>query len=50
VLSIDGVAVHLYGKDPRPGRKLGHVTALADDAATALRSARAAATALTTTP
>jgi 5-(carboxyamino)imidazole ribonucleotide synthase len=23
--------VHLYGKDPRPGRKLGHVTVLGDD-------------------
>jgi 5-(carboxyamino)imidazole ribonucleotide synthase len=26
-----GVKVHLYGKQPRPGRKLGHVTALGDD-------------------
>jgi 5-(carboxyamino)imidazole ribonucleotide synthase len=25
-LSMTGVAVHLYGKEPRPGRKLGHVT------------------------
>lgn len=25
------VKVHLYGKDPRPGRKIGHVTALGDD-------------------
>jgi 5-(carboxyamino)imidazole ribonucleotide synthase len=23
--------VHLYGKTPRPGRKLGHVTVLGDD-------------------
>ncbi|MEJ5945833.1 5-(carboxyamino)imidazole ribonucleotide synthase [Pseudokineococcus basanitobsidens] len=26
-----GVKVHLYGKSPRPGRKLGHVTAWGDD-------------------
>jgi 5-(carboxyamino)imidazole ribonucleotide synthase len=26
-LSVDGVHVHLYGKQPRPGRKIGHVTA-----------------------
>lgn len=25
----DGTVVHLYGKDARPGRKLGHVTAIA---------------------
>lgn len=25
-----GVAVHLYGKAPRPGRKIGHVTAVAE--------------------
>ncbi|MER3439720.1 MAG: 5-(carboxyamino)imidazole ribonucleotide synthase, partial [Chloroflexota bacterium] len=25
-LAIPGVHVHLYGKTPRPGRKLGHVT------------------------
>ena len=37
------VAVHLYGKDPAPDRKLGHVTALADDIDTALASAHAAA-------
>jgi 5-(carboxyamino)imidazole ribonucleotide synthase len=24
--------VHLYGKQPRPGRKLGHVTFRSDDA------------------
>ncbi|MFM8863280.1 MAG: 5-(carboxyamino)imidazole ribonucleotide synthase [Acidimicrobiia bacterium] len=38
------VAVHLYGKQPRPGRKLGHVTATSesvDDATErALRAAR----------
>ena len=26
VLAIPGVHLHLYGKEPRPGRKLGHVT------------------------
>ena len=26
-----GVKLHLYGKTPRPGRKLGHITALGDD-------------------
>jgi 5-(carboxyamino)imidazole ribonucleotide synthase len=29
-LASPDVALHLYGKDPRPGRKLGHVTVLAD--------------------
>lgn len=32
-LEVPGVHVHLYGKDARPGRKLGHVTALGDDTA-----------------
>jgi 5-(carboxyamino)imidazole ribonucleotide synthase len=27
---IEGVHVHLYGKSPRPGRKLGHVTILSE--------------------
>jgi 5-(carboxyamino)imidazole ribonucleotide synthase len=36
--------VHLYGKAPRPGRKLGHVTVLGDDdAEVAARAWRAAA-------
>jgi 5-(carboxyamino)imidazole ribonucleotide synthase len=26
VLAVAGAHLHLYGKDPRPGRKLGHVT------------------------
>jgi 5-(carboxyamino)imidazole ribonucleotide synthase len=26
-----GVKVHLYGKEVRPGRKVGHVTAVGDD-------------------
>ena len=28
LLELPGVHVHLYGKEPRPGRKLGHVTVL----------------------
>ena len=32
VMALDpGVKVHLYGKDVRPGRKIGHVTVLGDD-------------------
>ncbi len=31
VASVVGATVHLYGKEPRPGRKLGHVTIVADD-------------------
>ena len=34
-LAVEGAHVHLYGKSARPGRKLGHVTALADDVAVA---------------
>jgi 5-(carboxyamino)imidazole ribonucleotide synthase len=30
-LAIEGVHVHLYGKGARPGRKLGHVTAVGSD-------------------
>ena len=30
LLAIPGAHLHLYGKDPRPGRKLGHVTLLTD--------------------
>jgi 5-(carboxyamino)imidazole ribonucleotide synthase len=37
------VKLHLYGKAaPRPGRKMGHLTALADEAAAALRDVLAA--------
>jgi 5-(carboxyamino)imidazole ribonucleotide synthase len=32
--SLAGAHVHLYGKRARPGRKLGHVTLMADDPAT----------------
>lgn len=31
VLAITGAHLHDYGKEPRPGRKLGHVTLRADD-------------------
>ena len=41
------VKLHLYGKlAPRPGRKMGHLTALAPDTATALESVLSARTAL----
>jgi 5-(carboxyamino)imidazole ribonucleotide synthase len=46
-LAIPGVRVHLYGKASRPGRKIGHVTVLGDDAETALVAARRAADVLT---
>lgn len=39
------VAVHLYGKAPRPGRKIGHVTALGTDLDDVAYRARAAAAA-----
>jgi 5-(carboxyamino)imidazole ribonucleotide synthase len=29
---VGGAHLHLYGKDPRPGRKLGHVTVRSDSA------------------
>lgn len=35
VLAIPGAHLHLYGKSPRPGRKLGHVTVCADTLAQA---------------
>jgi 5-(carboxyamino)imidazole ribonucleotide synthase len=38
-----GIKVHLYGKQARPGRKLGHVTAYGDDLADVLERARHAA-------
>jgi 5-(carboxyamino)imidazole ribonucleotide synthase len=37
------VKIHLYGKAPRPGRKLGHVTALGDDMSLVRADAAAAA-------
>lgn len=38
-----GVKVHLYGKAPRPGRKVGHVNATGDDLDAVVYEARAAA-------
>ena len=38
-----GVKVHLYGKQVRPGRKIGHVTALGDDLSAVRASAARAA-------
>jgi 5-(carboxyamino)imidazole ribonucleotide synthase len=34
VLAVPGAHLHDYGKEPRPGRKLGHVTLTALDRAT----------------
>jgi 5-(carboxyamino)imidazole ribonucleotide synthase len=45
-LAVPGAAVHLYGKQARPGRKVGHVTVLGDDLTTARRRAAEAAAAL----
>jgi 5-(carboxyamino)imidazole ribonucleotide synthase len=42
-LADPGVHLHLYGKtEPRPGRKMGHITVLADTPAEALQRALAA--------
>ena len=44
VMAADpGVKVHLYGKAVRPGRKVGHVTAVGDDVEDLRRRARRAA-------
>lgn len=45
-LAVPGVHVHLYGKEQRPGRKIGHVTALAEDLDEARRRAHEAASRL----
>jgi 5-(carboxyamino)imidazole ribonucleotide synthase len=42
-LEVPGARVRLYGKQARPGRKLGHVTALAETADEALSRARESA-------
>lgn len=39
VLAIPGVRLYLYGKEPRPARKVGHVLATADTPAAALEKA-----------
>ena len=46
VLRIPGVSVHLYGKEPRPKRKVGHLVARASSGAVALARAEAAEKAL----
>jgi 5-(carboxyamino)imidazole ribonucleotide synthase len=38
LLDVPGARVHLYGKAPRPGRKVGHVTLLHPDEATVERA------------
>ena len=46
-LAVTGASIHLYAKTSRPGRKLGHVTALGASIEDALETARAAAALLT---
>lgn len=45
-LGVDGASIHLYAKEERRGRKIGHVTALAEDGDEALEIARRAAAVL----
>ena len=47
-LAVDGAHVHLYGKGPRPGRKLGHVTVCGEDPGLVRARAWSAARALGT--
>jgi 5-(carboxyamino)imidazole ribonucleotide synthase len=47
-LATEGAHIHLYGKAPRPGRKLGHVTVCGDHAEEVRERAWAAAVALGT--
>lgn len=49
-LAVHGAHLHLYGKQARPGRKLGHVTALGDTIAEARQRARDAAERLGVAP
>ncbi|HEV8447142.1 MAG TPA: 5-(carboxyamino)imidazole ribonucleotide synthase [Gemmatimonadaceae bacterium] len=50
-LARPGVRLHLYGKPgPRPGRKMGHLSAVGDTADDALSRVRAAADALVAPP
>ena len=47
LLAFSDVKLHLYGKhEPRPGRKMGHLTVTADSTAEALKLGTAARTAL----
>jgi 5-(carboxyamino)imidazole ribonucleotide synthase len=34
VLAVPDAHLHWYGKEPRPGRKIGHITVRAPDSAT----------------
>ncbi|MBW8885532.1 MAG: 5-(carboxyamino)imidazole ribonucleotide synthase, partial [Planctomycetia bacterium] len=34
VLAVPDAHLHWYGKEPRPGRKVGHITVRAPDVAT----------------
>lgn len=46
-LALPGVSLHLYGKaEPRPGRKMGHLTAVAETPEAAAHQVRAAREAL----
>jgi len=47
-LAVEGAHVHLYGKEARPGRKLGHVTVCGDEAEGVRECAWAAALSLGT--
>jgi 5-(carboxyamino)imidazole ribonucleotide synthase len=47
-LTVEGAHLHLYGKEARPGRKLGHVTVCGDEAEDVRARAWAAAIALGT--
>jgi 5-(carboxyamino)imidazole ribonucleotide synthase len=47
-LATEGAHIHLYGKESRPGRKLGHVTVCGNDAEAVREQAWAAAVALGT--
>jgi 5-(carboxyamino)imidazole ribonucleotide synthase len=49
-LAVPGAHVHLYGKAARPGRKLGHVTALGSDLSSTRARAWQAVDALTGKP
>lgn len=41
-MALGGVHLHLYGKEARPGRKIGHLTVLGDDLDDTLARARSA--------
>jgi 5-(carboxyamino)imidazole ribonucleotide synthase len=43
LLAVPGVHIHAYGKEPRPGRKLGHATITGPDRAEVDRLAQAVA-------